>query len=377
MNDDDKTFQCPICVKGKYKECSLIQHLIDKHPDFPASKKIRNEYHFPLSCPLCAQKITTPVAFMTHYKQYHQNEFRSLKIALGFDFENKDSIFKSSDQLDIIPNLSPTPVFILHDDDKLFQTLFNLTNKSPIMHSILKSSNILIICCISGIILLDLNTKGLNEYLQNYIKNQVPVIEFNTPNETHLLQTKYGISLPTNVKTDPFICQNYTKFVRAYGPCISSNEDVKIDITKNISKVDLRLSLMNIAIAYHYLISLQFFPVSSNTNSTQDFIKCPCCDLTASNTVSLYRHLFRQHAFPAMIMNQYKMAEQPKGKFICESCHEQNLTSYDDLIIHVFENHRKELLLKTVNYIDTHPEISKNNPELDGFIKLEYKKISC
>ena len=92
MCDIDKIFQCPICIKGKYKENSLIQHLIDKHPDFPASKKLRNEYQFPMVCSLCTQKITTPVAFMTHYKTYHPKEYITLKIDLGFDFDLNESL---------------------------------------------------------------------------------------------------------------------------------------------------------------------------------------------------------------------------------------------------------------------------------------------
>lgn len=382
MNDNDKTYPCPICTKGKYKECPLIQHLIDKHPDFPASKKIRNEYQFPITCPLCAQKITTPIAFITHYKIYHPKEFVTLKIELGFDFDSDDSTFKSGESLLIVSKLSPTPIFILQNDEKLFQSLHQLINKSPIMHSILKPSNLLVICCIKGIILIDLNTSGLGAYFQKCVVNQQQIIEFNTPNDSLFLKENYGIILTTNIVTDPFICQNYTLFVREYGPSISSNENKQIDITKTINKTDLKLNLINITLAYYYLISINYFPMNQTMNiepqkKTQNTFKCPCCDISASNIIFIYRHLFRLHPFPTLIMNQYKMPEQPKGKFICETCHEQNLSSFDDLIIHVFENHRKELLMKTISYMESHKEIRKNNPELETFIRNEYKKINC
>ena len=250
------------------------------------------------------------------------------------------------------------------------------------MHSTLLSSNLLVVCCIKGIILIDLSTKGLGEYFQKYVKDQQPIINFNTPNDSQFLFSKYGISLPTNIVSDPFICQNYTKFVRSFGPSISESEKKQIDITKCILKNDLKLVLMNIAIAYYYLISVNFFPISSNTDksshkSIKESFKCPCCDVKSPNIIFIYRHLFRQHPFPAMIMNQYKMPEQPKGKFVCEVCHEQNLSSFDDLSIHVYNNHKKELLMKTLAYIESHPEIKDNNPELESFIRSEYKDISC
>lgn len=380
MNEEEKTFQCPVCVKGKYKENSLIQHLIDKHPDFPASKKIRNEYQFPCTCPLCSQKITTPVALMTHYSVNHPRDFQSLKLLLGFDFYNTESTFNSSETLDIIPNLDPTPVYILPDNQQFFETLNRLISKSPIMHSTLTTSDILVVCCAEGIILMDLKTKNLGAYFNKYINGKVPIIEFNTPKESQNLLSNYNISIPTNVKTDPFICQNYTQFVRAYGPPISSGEEKKIDISKSISKIDLRLALINIAVAFYYLKSLGFFPnsqtskpASQTSNST--IIKCPCCDVTAAKIVQMYRHLFRQHPFPAMIMNQYKMADQPKGTFICEACHEQNIDNFDELIVHVYENHRKELLYKTLNYLRSHKEIPKQFPDLEKFIDSEYCKI--
>lgn len=380
MNDDEKTFQCPVCVKGKYKENSLIQHLIDKHPDYPASKKIRNDYQFPFTCPLCSQKITTPVALMTHYNVYHPHEFQSLKILLGFDFFNPESTFESSEAIQIIPNLDPVHVYILPDNDQFYSKFHPLVANSPVMHSTLKSSNIFVLCCNAGIILMDIMTKGLGEYFRHYLIGKAPIIEFNTPNESKVL-SGYGIEMKTNVMTDPFICQNYTQFVRAYGPPVSTNEDKQIDINKSISKIDLRLALINIAIAYHYLKTIGFFPPSDNKSQTasqtqtKSVLKCPCCEVTASNKISLYRHLFRQHPFPAMIMNQYKMADQPKGKFICEACHEDNLNSFDDLSIHVYNQHLKQLLDKTLRYIHGHKDIQRQLPDLEPFIQSEYKTV--
>ena len=380
MTDDEKTFQCPVCVKGKYKENSLIQHLIDKHPDYPASKKIKSDYKFPYSCPHCSQKITTPVALMTHYSVYHAREYQALKVLLGFDFYNTESTFKSSEALDIIPNLDPVKVYILKNGSNFWNDLNRLTSNSPLMHSTIKTSNIFVVCCIEGIILMDVMIQGLGEYFNQYAVGKVPIIEYNTPNESQTLYSKYGISIPTNVKTDPFICQNYTQYVRAYGPPISTNEDKPIDINKNISKIDLRLALINIAIAYHYLRSLGFFPYTDSSKQkhqeqSQNILKCPCCDVTASNIVSLYRHLYRQHPFPAMIMNQYKMADQPKGRFVCEECHEQDLQSFDELSIHVYNNHRPQLLKKTLVYIESHRDIQKQFPELENFIRSEYKTV--
>lgn len=380
MCEGNKTFQCPICVKGKYKESSLIQHLLDKHPDFPATKKIRNDYQFPMACPLCSQKIPTAVALMTHYKLYHLQEYQSLKILLGFDFLNVESKFNSSEKLDIIPNMDPISVYILQNDEKTFQVLNNLISKSPIMHSVLQTSDIMVIGCSKGIILIDLRIKGLGQFFDQCVKGKQPTIEFNTPKESQYLLSEFGISLPTNIKTDPFICQNYTQFVRAFGPKVSNDENVKIDINKSISRIDLRFALINIAIAYHYLIMIGFYPSCEKIikkSNDENSIKCPCCDLIASNIVSIYRHLFRVHPFPAMIMNKYKMAEQSKGVFICDFCHETNLSNFDDLIIHVYQNHRCDLLKKTLDYIDAHQDIKEKTPDLEPFIRSEYKKIVC
>ncbi|OHT03103.1 hypothetical protein TRFO_06741 [Tritrichomonas foetus] len=380
MGDREKNYPCPICIRGKYKENALIQHLIDKHPDYPASKNINTNYTFPRTCGVCSQKLSTPVAMMTHYSQYHTREYENLKTILGFDFANPNVEFDQSQPLDIIYNLPPIQVNIIRNDQDFFPKLSKYIENSPIMYSILQKSNLLIICSSIGINLMDLRTPNLGIFLTKICVNQVPIIAFLNPAEAEYLK-QMNICLSTNILDDPFSCTKFPLFVRTFAPPISQNEDDMIDITKKILKTDLRKCLINIAIAYAYLSAVGYFPRVQNIQEQQKkarketTVKCPCCDTSSMDMLSTYRHLFRMHQFPQSIMNQFKLADQPKGVFVCDKCHEKNIRNFDDLMVHVYNHHRCDLLQKTLIQMKLNPGYVKEYPELMLFLEKELENV--
>lgn len=376
--DDGSISPCPICMKGKYTENALIQHLLDKHPEFPGTRKLNSEYQFPTVCSLCGAKILTGVAMMTHYDFKHPDQYQQFKAHLGFDFKNPDSSFCSGDAIEILSKFPAIPVHFIQINQDMYTTINSLIKSSPILFATLQICQFLVMCCTQAILILDSKSPRLGEYIDQYINKKVPIISLTTPNETKTLADK-NIHIATNISSSPFSCQEYIEFIREYGPPLTKFPPPKIDMTNLPSKNDIKEHLISIALAYFYLQDVKFFPqvkASKKAEAVGQFA-CPCCQVVTNNIVSLYRHLYRIHPMTSAIMNQYKLSNQPKGVFICDQCHFRDIHSFDDLIIHVFNEHREELLAKTLRQLESRIQDRKQNPQLYDFIQNELAILRC
>jgi hypothetical protein len=322
---------CPECSKSNFHDYGgLLQHLMSKHADSPSAVRLRGHYSYPRICDDCPAKIESAIAHVTHCAALHHTTLaRLVGLALAANVGTEPSI------------AGMAPIYELADSDETsLEVVRPLAQASRICYfpnAVMRSITLIAPTGIATFSLANAAIGAIQRLLW-----PIPFVIFGDISaQDVILATNFGDS-KIMFSAGVFATDKLITWVLGH-------------------ETDCLARLL-----HGYLAHIGFF-------EDVPHFACCICLREFPTRVDVYRELYRAHSpFPAFIINRMKLPNTAFKSFVCIACREQ-CSSYDNLIIHVFEAHRRDLLEETQRDVKLAGE--QQAPALEAWVDAEIAQL--